>query len=83
MPWKRIMLHYMDAVTAGQVECLGWWAAPGSSQPTKMSSAAVQSTGLPRHLVRGCTLGRVGISALRPMQLFFCSDSRQAGRQHA
>ena len=38
----------------------------------KMSSAAVQSTGLPRHLDKGCTLGRVGISALRPMQLFFC-----------
>ena len=37
-----------------------------------MSSAAVQSTALPRHCVSGCTSGRVGISALRPMQLFFC-----------
>ena len=51
--------------------CLGSWAPPGASQPTKMSSAAVQSTALPRHCGRGCTLGRVGTSALRPMQLFF------------
>jgi len=59
--------------------CLGLCAPPGASQPMKMSSAAVQSTALPRHRDRGCTSGRVGISALRPMQLFFCGPAIEQG----